>query len=140
MNARHKQRLLNVARALRESPDPTAFTMREFGKNCGTPACALGHYACRPDLQRTFELVNSSVRMVGSQMPVRLSEGPVTKHFGFERHNPVPFSGESTYPETYELFSSVGCGNAQTAGEAADFIEMYVAMKEGEAAVLGKVQ
>lgn len=56
MNAVQRKRLLNVARALRDSPDPSAFDMRWYNHPCGTPACAAGHYAARRDLQRSFAL------------------------------------------------------------------------------------
>ena len=57
----HARRLLNVARALVEAPDPKQFTMETFAREdhenlCATPACALGHYAARGDLQREFKL------------------------------------------------------------------------------------
>lgn len=63
MNAVQRKRLLNVARALRETPDPSAFEMRWYchddassTASCGTPACAAGNYAARRDLQRSFTL------------------------------------------------------------------------------------
>ena len=58
----YRQRLLNVVRALRESPKPKAFSMDWYGYGpneafpCGTPQCALGHYAAREDLQDFLRL------------------------------------------------------------------------------------
>lgn len=63
----NKERLLNVAKALRESTTPPdLFTMRFVMRECGTPACALGHYAARGDsakevaTQLTAEVIDSS--------------------------------------------------------------------------------
>ena len=39
LSKRHAKRLLNVARALRESKHPEQFTMTEYVNPCGTPAC-----------------------------------------------------------------------------------------------------
>jgi hypothetical protein len=57
---RQNARLLNVAKALRDAAEAKKFfCMRDIAivrDDCGTPACALGHYAARRDLQATFEL------------------------------------------------------------------------------------
>lgn len=74
-NERQDRRLLNVARALRESPNPKAFTMLRFVHGddsfsntvgsaadwCGTPACALGHYGSRTDLQKIVKIRPANV-------------------------------------------------------------------------------
>lgn len=124
MNAIHKKRLLNVARALRESPNPEDFTMTQYGYDCGTPACALGHYAARRDLQRVASLQDNTpygawlnLAGYGYQLVDFDSEG-IQKHFGIARD------------ECHKLFSSRGCGNAKTAIAAAQYIERFVARKE----------
>ncbi|MDJ0764830.1 MAG: hypothetical protein QNJ97_17750 [Myxococcota bacterium] len=67
----HVERLMNVARALREAkntPKADNFTMTYFGfesedldeegipHGCGTPCCAIGFYAVREDLQDLLRL------------------------------------------------------------------------------------
>lgn len=114
-----KHRLLNVVRALRESPHPACFTMKAWAHDCGTPGCALGHYAYRTDLQSMFKLratmctTDGTYACIGFQStahPVETWAG----HFGLSD------------AEVQELFSLEGCGNAQTALEAALYIEKFV--------------
>jgi hypothetical protein len=127
MNA---ERLLNVARALREAPDNGNFTMEFYcwsGKefDCGTPACAIGHYAARQDLQKLFFIANGQmmVHYPNGDWPIMVdSDKSIVplQHFGI------------TYEEWDELFDVDGCGNAATAIEAAEYIEQFVAKKFGE--------
>lgn len=123
----HAQRLLDVARATRETSVPDNFTMRYFG-DCGSPACALGNYAVRRDLQRVFylgKLPGSSTRLFLLSVAdnglvsclVSCNEGLVQRHFGISE------------AEAVELFSGVGCGHAQTPEAAAAYIEAFVARK-----------
>lgn len=154
MNKRQAQRLLNVARALRESPKPEAFNMNCYIHNddtidivdgintrwnnttmnmeyvfngvvidtkewCGTPACALGHYAARPDLQRLLFVGgskrNPKLKLVASPKQDRqFSDIKVCQHFGI------------TEDQANELFDHDGCGGAETAIEAAQYIERFV--------------
>lgn len=137
MNKVHKRRLLNVARALRESEIPKAFTMRMYtherdfaggcgcdqcvrecveriaalpsGTTCRTPACALGHYYARPDLQRLGRIDDAG------KIPYVYDDPPVLRHFGL------------TYAEATELFAGHGCGDARTPMQAAQYIERFVA-------------
>ena len=118
----NRERLLNVAKALRESRSPRDFTMSVYGnKECGTPACALGHYASRRDLQRTFVLVTDESDQEG--MWVNTNDGSyasysseaVCQHFGIE------------CDQAFNLFSAIGCGGAKTPKQAARFIERFVA-------------
>lgn len=110
----NKERLLNVAKACRESPQPEKFTMTRYGHCCGTPACAIGHYAARRDLQDAFMLTQSGgfVMNDGDYYSTRDS---VLSHF------------EITDNQENQLFESEGCGNAQTPQQAADYIEKFVA-------------
>lgn len=111
--------LLKVAQALRESNNPGHFTMLRYRNECGTPACALGHYAAREDLQDTFCL------RLGGASPGRANvfngffcdHLRVLKHFGL------------TGPQARQLFSSMGCDRARTANDAADYIERFVAKR-----------
>lgn len=136
MNRIQEKRLLNVARALLESKAPQMFTMgfyvhgdaiskcrgvlpaEEF---CGTPACALGHYGARRDLQRLLKIVSGPV---GSDLVygdgdwrVDFSSHLIRDHFGI------------SLEEADLLFGEDGCGGARTAKEAALFIKRFVAKK-----------
>lgn len=123
MKAIHKKRLLNVAKALRESKVPEAFDMRFFthihGYERGTPACALGHYASRRDLQRALKINGHGFVMFGGIYAGCFALFAVG-HFGI------------TQKEAVLLFSSTGCGGAKTAKAAARYIERFVARKEKE--------
>lgn len=138
MNKIQAERLLNVARALRESPTPQAFTMNiyswglydeeadnEYDLNfaCGTPACALGHYAARSDLQDLLFIGKQNgvgavtVRYRDSLDLVCFAADKVQEHFGIDSLG------------TDELFNTDGCGKAETAIEAATYIEEFVAQR-----------
>jgi hypothetical protein len=118
----NKERLLNVAKALRESPNPDDFTMKWVRNECGTPACALGHYAAREDLQSEFRLLELdrlaspgvAIRSLQTGDLVAWCDPDVLNHFGIDRE------------QNSLLFSSDGCDVAQTAAEAAEYIERFV--------------
>lgn len=119
----NKERLLNVAKALRESPNPERFSMRLYAHACDTPACALGHYA-HSDLQDEFALGDDDFvyhQPTGRQ--VNAYDREVLEHFDFGYSE----DGEEL---SRELFSSHGCGGARTALKAAEFIERWVAERE----------
>lgn len=113
--------VLNVARALRESPNPERFTMKFFGFGCGTPACALGHYAARRDLQDVLSLTPTGGLGLADGTPAfdGWDEPVVHEHFGLD------------YQDLRNLFSPWGCGGATTALEAAEYIEHFVTTKDG---------
>lgn len=110
----NKERLLNVVKALRESPVPEKFTMHRFvymttANECGSPACALGHYAFRQDLQSAF-----TRDTFGPQSGVGCASECVLEHFHI------------TEQQACQLFDSCGCDSAKTPNEAADYIEKFV--------------
>jgi hypothetical protein len=123
----YRHRLLMVAKALRESPDPDKFRMDDVIHSCGTPACAFGHYVCRPDLQgayqpsryRTIDSGKWYWRPVfaGTDEHVAFYSDHVMDHFGL------------TDDEQSALFDGGGCGEAKTAIEAAEYIERFVEQK-----------
>lgn len=147
MNHIQEKRLLNVARSLRESADPKNFDMglfvrsRVIGKDengfCGTPACALGHYAARRDLQKLLKIkvtydpigiyregvTTARVMYLGGRKNhmgsgnCMVIDEPIQEHFGIDD------------AENKELFDSTGCGNAKTPKAAARYIERFVARK-----------
>lgn len=116
--------LLNVARALRESPNPDTFTMLRYQqlneRRCGTPACALGHYAFRSDLQSFLKpdpVAENFLLYVkpSSAYPwVDYDDDEILEHFDINDD------------ETYLLFGSSGCNDATTPLEAAEYIEAFV--------------
>lgn len=135
------QRLLNAARALRESSHPERFTMKRFvhsdesscrGENwCGSPACVLGHYAARSDIQDAFKVQTTKVKtrdgehdrhacirvIENDSLVVCPSDTDVCDHFAVARFY------------ASELFDSDGCGNARSTIEAARYIEAFVARR-----------
>lgn len=120
MNA---ERLLNVAKALREGPNQEELDMvTVVDESCGTPGCAFGHYASRADLQDAFRVAQK--RELGGYAVIKLSDGKycpydhpeVADHFGISKM------------DLEELFCGAGCGDAKTPREAAEYIERFVAV------------
>lgn len=130
----NKQRLLNVAKACRESPNPEAFTMRKV-HYCGTPACALGHYAARRDLQQMFQLpTREALDFNRDRGPLQVYLGScsiIVGAWGATSPSGALFVHAQhhfgiTAAQAEDLFSSRGCGNARTPIEAAKYIERFV--------------
>ena len=105
-----KARLLRVALALRESKHADRFTMEHYQHLDSAPACALGHYAARPDLQSVAVLGAVLTRADNHEC---WSMGDRIKHF------------DISLAELKELFSHVGCSDAETTVQAADYIERF---------------
>lgn len=119
----YRERMQNVVRALRETRFPRAFKMDRFGhpppvhdpNGCGTPACALGNYAFRTDLQEDFRM----------QYGLFIAKGPsllyvreaVCEHFNI------------TEGEYEELFTMNGCDDARTPARAIAYIEAFIERK-----------
>lgn len=154
MNKVQSKRLLNVARALREAyAARKKFNMDKFvfgqasaiddgeydfdsnsycgsvnneAEFCGTPACALGHYGARTDLQRVLKVAYlksddgvkyAKLQFFGTNEDVDFSSHRLQDHFGLDVN------------ELHELFDYDGCGGAKTALQAAKYIERLVAKK-----------
>lgn len=118
-------RLRKVVRALREVPpeQKSEFTMVHYVHDCGTPACALGHFAARRDLQRVFKIFpnrspsrKAEARYRGNDWDL-LSSGD---YFGLER------------AQMNELFGPAGCDDAETPLQAARYIERFIKRIEKE--------
>ena len=124
----NKERLLNVAKALRESPHAAMFSMVDYAHpDCGTPMCALGHYAARQDLQdflvldharRAYRFASPVFYVNDKSLPVTYDSSQVCIHFGID-------TGEAEM-----LFGPDGCDHADTPNEAAKYIERFVAERE----------
>lgn len=150
MNKVQAKRLLNVAKSLRDahaSKKNSKFAMDTFvvgqedylstdangkvcnteAEFCGTPACALGHYASRTDLQRLLKIAIkkteegvpfAELQFFGTSsyaMDITLPE--ILEHFGI------------TEEESNMLFNWDGCDRAKTPLQAAKFIERFVQEK-----------
>ena len=130
-------RLMKVVQSLLESKRPRKFDMGMYVHThenfCGTPGCALGHYAARRDLQKVFKVfVNKDgLRAAGNDYEdgaYGFLKGPddrrvhhdsliVQEHFGLTRY------------EATELFASDGCDNAKTTRAAAKYIKDFIEFK-----------
>jgi hypothetical protein len=111
-----KQRMLNVERSLLESPAPESFTMGTFFHACRTPACAMGHYALREDLQDTFTMSQGGglgTRAGDRRHRLDCDGHEIREHFGISQ------------VEAIRLFAYDGCNRARTPQEAAAFIRRF---------------
>jgi len=137
LTKRQAKRLLNVARALRESPKPKAFSMVDYVWNrenaynheCGTPQCALGHYGSRTDLQRLIApkyawayFGNEKSEMVHANLVYRDDQQIVLSYWDTEIKEHFGIDAD----EAEELFGWGGCDNAKTPKQAARYIERFV--------------
>lgn len=129
MAAAARKHLLDVVKALREASGDTHlkadFTMKRFINPCGTPGCALGHYAFREDLQSEF-MLRADITCIGAVLYKDVA-GPHRLYFSDRRFK--QYFGLWNIEEADELFRDDGCGNAKTPLEAADYIESFVARK-----------
>lgn len=107
-----------------EQAKPEQFDMTRYcwygwestGFKCGTPACVLGHYASRSDVQRTFKLTAYGTlihRKTGAC--VDFDSEYVLEHFGIDEY------------QAGKLFDGNGCNNAETPAEAIAFIRKFIA-------------
>ena len=128
MKKLHKKRLLNVAKACRETKYAKIFAMDAFGyagKGCGTPACALGNYAFRRDLQRSYKLDGNDIQTNDCASVFNYGD-EFYEHGGFEAWGEMKQHFGLTQTEMDELFSAHGCGGAKTNIAAAEYIENFV--------------
>jgi hypothetical protein len=98
------------------------FRMREFGSlECGTPACVLGTYASREDVQKAFRLRKSrgsgvlNICNSRNNRCIGFGDPEVLEHFGIEED------------EAEELFGAYGCDDAKSEESAASYIERFIA-------------
>lgn len=130
----NKERLLNVAKALRESLKPEDFSMDMYHV-CGTPACALGHYAARPDLQSAFALgkdgrsglFRASDEAQSWDQCIAYCGPAICEHFDISADQATDLFADGDTDEDDEVITEVGCGNPKNAIEAAEYIERFVA-------------
>lgn len=122
----YKQRVLNIARALRESPNPEAFDMSSVVDSaCGTPYCAFGHYAARADLQDAFWVGRHSCEALGF-VPMYRDTGRFVEFNGVN----VQLHFGLSHDEINAMFGGgSGCGRARTALDAAKWLEAFAERK-----------
>lgn len=134
----NKERLLLAARVLREAAKQRElandyqrhFNMCRFVNDCGTPACVLGHYAVRKDVQELFALGCENISHFAYSVRGELLYRESTVH----DYRPTDYCSlevrghfDVNEAECEALFGPMGCHNALTEEEAADFIEECVA-------------
>lgn len=111
------QRLLDLA-AILDSADAIhlergerAYDQEVFTHPCGTPACALGHWAAAHPESWVFHC----------GVPVGLTTG--------SRWNQAAMDFFVDEEEYEELFGAFGCGFAQTSKDAASYIREFVSRR-----------
>lgn len=127
--------------------DPKRFTMKVYSR-CGSPACVLGNYAARSDLQSLLTL--SLGRQDGGFSPLMLAQTltpggqyeptaywsrEVFEHFGISALDAEELfaapsdEDEDSDPNDYE---PGGCGDAKTPEEAVHFLTMWMVKRCAE--------
>lgn len=115
-------RLLRAAELTRRA-NPKKFHMDYFVHPCGTPACVLGNYAADPDTPFVIHRGDPwHIYTCVEPGPVGFDNHEICEHFAISRE------------DAWVLFTSIGCGNAQTPDEAADFLEEFVAERRARRA------
>ena len=114
--------LLSIADEKHLAEEQPFYSQRKWTHACGTPACALSHYAAaiperwclRPGLWPS---------LLGNE-PL-LNKGSTAASLADARKEFALMFGEAT-----ELFDAEGCGGAKTAKEAALYILQFVARRQ----------
>lgn len=114
MNAEQRQNFLNLIKAVSEHPMPKMFNMQEYGYDCGTPACILGTYADRSDLQNLFFLRDGSLRSKDSYAYLDFDSPLFAEHFGLDNE------------QLWKLFSHDGCDRARTIEKAVEYLKKFM--------------
>lgn len=91
------------------------FNMDKYG-TCGTPACVLGHFAARTDLQRKFVLKHEFHTQLFAidGHEVDYWDGEVREYFGINAE------------QAEALFGPEGCDRAQTPAKARRYIRKFI--------------
>lgn len=121
-------RLKKLITALQDAK-PENFSMRMYGRrSCSTPACVLGHYAYRRDLQRTLTL--TSVEDDPERLWLRDAHG---QGIGYDDRAVLDHFGICEW-DADKLFNGIsGCGGATTTKQAIAYIRKFIARREREA-------
>lgn len=108
----NKPRLEKLIVAL-EAAKPENFDMGRFAR-CGTPACVLGHYASRADLQSEFGLEGMTILELATCRRPDCDGEEIQLHF------------DITGEQACELFDVEGCDDAKTPAEAIAYIRKFI--------------
>lgn len=122
-------RLLLAAQATLESKVPASFKMNAYAHDCKTPACVLGNYAIRDDLQNVFEL-HGYTRWDGRMLVGLVPKGDedfLTIHTTLDCDGPtIQEHFALQQGEANNMFGMYGCGDASTPLQAAEYIARFV--------------
>lgn len=105
--------ILDEADAKHAAKGGPRFTMRTWFHHCGTPACAMGHWAASEDAATRGWGWNASKGDIQCPSVGNLGN-EIQKEFGIN------------HLEVDKLFSGAGCGGARTGKEAAIYIRNFV--------------
>jgi hypothetical protein len=108
-------KILDTADALHKRRKEPTYNQFQMVHSCGTPACALGHYAAATKARFKIDRLSETVFYKGNSL---YHEAQVAiDEFGVSRG------------EGYALFSFEGMGGAKTAKQAAKYIRSFVKRK-----------
>jgi hypothetical protein len=105
--------ILDTADALHRKRGEPTYNQEDYAHSCGSPACALGHYAANT---RGFKLDRQWYEYFREDKLFTWDCG-ADEEFGL------------SYSEAMELFYYNGCGEAKTAKQAAKYIRSFVKRK-----------
>ena len=107
--------------------------MDVYAHPCGTPGCALGHYAAREDLQSDFRIGNDVLADLFNTIVSRrtgkaltLTSREVCEHFGIDHYQARMLFGPPLPPYGRQTDDRVA-HHATTPTEAAEWIERFIA-------------
>jgi hypothetical protein len=113
----NKDKIRIVIKALKETPHADRFSMESWGHPCGTPACAIGNYAARTDLQDELKLIPNErgwQQLTSARNGMAVALDDVSEMFDLSE------------VEADILFGPNGCGGANTTEQAVAFLEWYL--------------
>lgn len=131
------RRLENAALVLEEATNlkvdgERQFNMEKFVHFCGAPACVLGYYGSRTDLQKLMVISGTKTKVKGRFGEYRLDAQLVYRK-GLYEQDIVDYYDERLLDhfglnaeQSYELFGSEGCGGANTPLQAARYIRKFI--------------
>lgn len=106
-------KILDMADALHKTRKEPTYNQRATVHGCGTPACAIGHYAAHTPRRWVFDRDERQVRWRETDSDDFLEAAVL--EFGI------------SFGDAVELFGCAGCGDAQTAKQAARYIRSFIA-------------
>lgn len=92
----NRENFRKLIQSTREAHTAT-FNMETYASECGTPACVLGNYANRTDLQSEYRLDGRNIKD---------SEGLVTHFYDADVHDHFGITDD----DAHDLFDVDGCG------------------------------